>query len=153
MAEPFTLGAAASAAGGTAASSVSLLSAASLGLTAFSTYQSIQAGRAQEQAAKFKATQERTQAIQRENAQRRQLIQTLSANQAAFGARGVSTASGSPFALQQRNVEQGRQDLLNIQSTAQLREAQTRQAGSEAFKQGLTKAVTTGGRSLIDELR
>jgi hypothetical protein len=87
-----------------------------------SAYSSLQAGKAQEQELKFQAEQERINAQLRSNERKQRLLDSMAANAAVLGSRGI-TSEGSPMEILQADFKaaskEAQVDLLDSR-TAQI---------------------------------
>jgi hypothetical protein len=115
--------------------------------------------RSQSQSASFERAQlslqaktQEAQTLQTANEIKRRMISDLASANAAFGARGVSTSSGTPVQAAQeairvanRNVDIAQTGGAAQQSQNRLQSNQFKQVGSSAIQGGLFKSISKAG--------
>lgn len=79
--------------------------------------------RARAEQSQFNARQALLQGMQSENAIREQMLKTLAAQRAAFGAAGVDLSSGTPQDVQQQTIEEANRQLSTESANARIQAA------------------------------
>jgi hypothetical protein len=129
---------------GSAATGATILAAAATAAAGgVSAYQSIQAGKATAGEAKLASAAEGDAARQREIDRQRNLLRSISAQEAAAGAAGVSANTGSPNSLINLDIAYANQDRTVDTANTKQQQRALAYRGANAKSAGNSQAFTT----------